>query len=103
MPSQPRNLRNVREIARRDILFSVARVPNTSRLVVASSKALLIEIAFARSTANEPLTAPLFAGTSQPEPLLSCGEVTETLAVLQPLCPPSTVTAPSAIELTWTL
>ena len=68
-----------------------------------SFAALLIEIAFARSTANEPLTAPLFAGTSQPEPLLSCGEVTETLAVLQPLCPPSTVTAPSAIELTWTL
>jgi WD40 repeat protein len=33
----PRNLRNVREITRRDILFSVARVPNTSRLIVASN------------------------------------------------------------------
>jgi WD40 repeat protein len=35
--SQPRNLRVVREITRRDILFSVARVPNTSRLFVGSS------------------------------------------------------------------
>ena len=35
--ANPRNLRTVREIARRDILFSVARVPNTSRLLVASN------------------------------------------------------------------
>ena len=33
----PRNLRNVREITRRDILFSVARVPNSTRLIVASN------------------------------------------------------------------
>ncbi len=40
----PRNLRTVREIARRDILFSVARVPNTSRLLVASSEQKVFEI-----------------------------------------------------------
>ncbi len=45
-----------------------------------SLAALLIEIAFAMSTFVLPLAA-----TSQPAPLLSCGEVTETLAVLQPL------------------
>jgi WD40 repeat protein len=37
MPSQPRNLRSVREIARRDILFAVARVPESDTLLVASS------------------------------------------------------------------
>ena len=36
-----------------------------------SFAALVIEIAFARSTFKLPLTAPLFAGTSHPEPLLS--------------------------------
>lgn len=36
-PSQPRNLRTVREIARRDILFSVAHLPNSGRLFVGSS------------------------------------------------------------------
>ncbi len=36
-PSNPRNLRVVRQINRRDILFAVARVPETSRLYVASS------------------------------------------------------------------
>jgi WD40 repeat protein len=35
--SNPRNLRPVRQINRRDILFSVARVPETDRLLVASS------------------------------------------------------------------
>ena len=55
-----------------------------------SFAALVIETAFARSTPNEPLTAPTLAGTSQPAPLLSAGEVTVTLAVLQPLWPPST-------------
>ena len=49
------------------------------------------------------VTPPLFAGTSQPAALLSCGDVTLTLAVLQPLWPASTVTAPSEIELTCTL
>lgn len=43
-PSQPRNLRTVREIARRDILFSVARVPSTSRLIVASSDGKVHEV-----------------------------------------------------------
>ncbi|HZZ77050.1 MAG TPA: hypothetical protein VFE62_00945 [Gemmataceae bacterium] len=40
----PRNLRNVREIARRDILFSVARIPNTSRLIVASNDNKIYEL-----------------------------------------------------------
>ena len=40
----PRNLRNVREITRRDILFSVARVPNTSRLIVASNDNKVYEL-----------------------------------------------------------
>jgi WD40 repeat protein len=35
--SQPRNLRQVRQITRRDILFSVARLPDSSRLFVGSS------------------------------------------------------------------
>ena len=39
----------------------------------------VIEIAFARSTFALPLTAPTLAGTSQPPPLLSCGEVTVTV------------------------
>ena len=40
----PRNLRNVRDIARRDILFSVARVPNSSKLIVASSDTKVHEL-----------------------------------------------------------
>jgi WD40 repeat protein len=40
----PRNLRNVREITRRDILFSMARIPNTSRLVVASNDNKVYEL-----------------------------------------------------------
>ena len=44
MPSNPRNLRVARDIARRDILFSVARVPNTERLFVASSDNKVHEI-----------------------------------------------------------
>src|SRR5262245_13747797 len=65
-----------------------------------SFAALLIEIAFAMSTFRLPFTPPLAAGTSQPEPPLSCGDVTLTLPVLQPLWPASTEIAPSAIELT---
>ena len=69
-----------------------------------SFAALLIEIAFVRSTFALPLTPPLLAGTAQPALALFCGEVTVTLPdVLQPLWPASTVTAPSAIELTCTL
>jgi WD40 repeat protein len=44
MPSQPRNLRSVREIARRDILFAVARVPQSDTLVVASSDGKVHEL-----------------------------------------------------------
>jgi WD40 repeat protein len=44
MPSQPRNLRSVREIARRDILFAVARVPGSDTLVVASSDGKVHEV-----------------------------------------------------------
>src|ERR1700722_14875510 len=42
--SQPRNLRTVREIARPDILFSVARIPNSSRLLLGSSEGKVIEL-----------------------------------------------------------
>src|SRR5262249_49346540 len=42
--ANPRNLRTVREIARRDILFSVARVPSSSRLVVASNDNKVYEL-----------------------------------------------------------
>ena len=42
--SQPRNLRIVREITRPDILFSVARIPNTSRLLLGSSEGKVIEL-----------------------------------------------------------
>jgi WD40 repeat protein len=42
--SQPRNLRTVRQINRRDILFSVARVPDSERLLVASSDGKVYEI-----------------------------------------------------------
>ncbi|HMF27980.1 MAG TPA: hypothetical protein VKE42_04365, partial [Candidatus Cybelea sp.] len=42
--ANPRNLRNVREINRTAIHFSVARVPNTSRLLVAGSDNKVVEI-----------------------------------------------------------
>jgi WD40 repeat protein len=42
--SQPRNLRVVRQINRRDILFSVARLPNSDRLLVASSEGKVYEL-----------------------------------------------------------
>jgi WD40 repeat protein len=42
--SNPRNLRNVREITRRDILFAVARVPNSARLIVGSSDGKVYEL-----------------------------------------------------------
>jgi hypothetical protein len=44
MPTNPRNLRSVRNIQRRDILLSVARVPNSARLLVASSQNKVFEI-----------------------------------------------------------
>jgi WD40 repeat protein len=42
--SQPRNMRVVRDIGRPDMLFSVARVPNSDRLVVASSAGKVFEL-----------------------------------------------------------
>jgi WD40 repeat protein len=42
--ANPRNLRNVREINRPGIHFSVARVPSTSRLLIASSEGKVFEI-----------------------------------------------------------
>ena len=48
--ANPRNLRTVREIARRDILFSVARVPNTSRLLVASNDNKVHEVDASQAT-----------------------------------------------------
>jgi len=42
--SQPRNLRVVRQINRRDILFSVARLPSSERLLVASSESKVYEL-----------------------------------------------------------
>ena len=58
MPENPsRNLHTAREIARPDILFSVARVPNTERLLVASSEGKVYELDV--STTNpeaKPLT-----------------------------------------------
>jgi WD40 repeat protein len=44
MPSQPRNPRTLREIARRDILFAVARVPESDTLIVASSDGKVHEL-----------------------------------------------------------
>ncbi len=44
------NLRNVREISRRDVLFSVARVPSSERLVVASSEGKVFELDASNTT-----------------------------------------------------
>ncbi len=44
MPNQPRNLRTIREIRRNDIVFSVARVPNTERLLVGSSVGKVLDL-----------------------------------------------------------
>lgn len=41
---QPRNLRVVRQINRRDMLFSVARLPDSERLLVASSENKVFEL-----------------------------------------------------------
>jgi WD40 repeat protein len=46
--SQPRNLRVVREISRPDILLSVARVPNSDRLLVGTSSGKVVELAAAK-------------------------------------------------------
>src|SRR5687767_3725101 len=48
--SQPRNLRVAREISRRDMLFSVARVPNSTRLIVASSQGKVLELDVSEAT-----------------------------------------------------
>src|SRR3954452_14276758 len=49
--SNPRNLRTAREIARRDMLFAVARVPSTARLIVGSSSGKVLEIDAAQTAA----------------------------------------------------
>ena len=46
----PRNLRNVREINRPGINFSVARVPNTARLLVATSENKIFEVDASQAT-----------------------------------------------------
>ena len=46
----PRNLRTVREINRTGIHFSVARVPNTSRLLIASSENKVVELDASQSS-----------------------------------------------------
>jgi WD40 repeat protein len=48
--SNPRNLRSVRDITRRDILMSVARVPQTSRLLVGSSDGKVHELDVSQPT-----------------------------------------------------
>src|SRR5258708_17798885 len=54
--SQPRNLRVVREISRPDMLFAVARMPNSDRLVVASSAGKVFELGTAQGApAAQPL------------------------------------------------
>jgi WD40 repeat protein len=50
--SNPRNLRTVREINRRDILFSVARVPNSDRLQVGSSEGKVLELDASQANAQ---------------------------------------------------
>src|SRR5579859_3302889 len=49
--SQPRNLRTVREITRPDILFALARLPNSDRLLVATSTGKVVEIGTAPNAA----------------------------------------------------
>ncbi len=49
--SNPRNLRTAREISRRDILFSVARQPNSGRLFVGSSDGKVYELDVAQPNA----------------------------------------------------
>ena len=50
--SQPRNLRVVRQLNRRDILFSVARLPNSERVLVASSEGKVFELDTAQQGAE---------------------------------------------------
>jgi WD40 repeat protein len=52
MPTNPRNLRVAREISRRDILLSLARVPNSERLFVGSSDGKVYEIDASRTNAE---------------------------------------------------
>jgi len=54
MPTtNPRNLRSIRDIQRRDILLSVARAPNSGRLFVASSQHKVFEIDASQQNAAE--------------------------------------------------
>ena len=53
MPTNPRNLRSVRDSQRRDILLSVARVPNSARVLVASSQNKVYEIDTSQQNAEQ--------------------------------------------------
>src|SRR5438045_2213134 len=58
MPSQPRNLRPLREIPRQDILFAVARVPHSDTLILASSDGKVHQInALENNAADRELAA----------------------------------------------
>lgn len=48
--SQPKNLKTLRELPRKDILFSVARMPNSDRLLVGSSEGKVFSIDASRTT-----------------------------------------------------
>jgi hypothetical protein len=65
----PRNLRSLREITRREILFSVARVPNTQRLLVASSETKVYELDAAQANPTPRImavTSPAFVSPATP-------------------------------------
>lgn len=53
MPSNPRNLRVAREVQRRDILLSLARVPNSERLFVAGSENKVYELDLAQQNIQQ--------------------------------------------------
>ena len=94
--ANPRNLRNVREITRRDILFSVARVPNTRRLLVASSENKVYELDAAPGERRRRASSPIMAATS-PRVRLA-GNTVDLRRLRRPadLVGPARTTAPSA-------
>jgi len=48
--SQPRNLKTIREIVRPDMLFAVARLPSSARLLVGSSQGKVLELDVSQPT-----------------------------------------------------
>jgi WD40 repeat protein len=56
--SNPRNLRPLHEITRKDILFSVARLPNSDTLLVASSERKVFEIDASKPSGDSRDRAP---------------------------------------------